>query len=577
MWNCLFGIIDMSISLKITNKKYIIDRYYSILTEKLKNNIYHFLLPICLLFLSKFNEKYYLQPHTGTLLPLYFIKVVLFIFGFWLSIKVTHFFWEIKRIKEEYGKIVLDERQKSFISIMLWFLVWYGFWLAVYYPGSYTPDTIDAVRQISYQEINNWFSFLHPLTYLFLYQFYPNLVVIGIAQVFLCSLIFADIISYFYSKFYFNKKLKIILFSFFIIFFSSITSIIYNSFFYMRDIPFSVIDLYFAFYIYKICIDNGKSPLTQYQTIAILGIGVLLALYRGEGWVILLVALIGLLAYGKLNLKLFSQLLVFSFVSLFTLNILLPSLLKFHFSNEDEYKLTLVAYPLGFILREGENYTSSNHEEDKQILSKIIDVEGIQKYTDCYSILFFQHEGQFWNRKASKKDWQQFFNRTLKIFKENPNLFLAARTASFISQLSTYDQWVEKDIDGARYDLTANACIKTGDQDKWCTGVIFNILKIFPRCSSNDGVCGYFPLMILEKFNFNWHWNSVFSLLAATLVLLLYKYLPVSAIASSIILSRIPILFLTAPCAFFRYIYSLYLFGLFISFFVVLELIKKRI
>ena len=103
---------------------------------------------------------------------------------------------------------------------------------------------------------------------------------------------------------------------------------------------------------------------------------------------------------------------------------------------------------------------------------------------------------------------------------------------------------------------------------------MLGILKRLPQCDANKDACGYAPLMILEKFNFQWHWNSVFAFLASILTLCLYKYLPISAIAASIILSRIPLVFLTAPYTFFRYVYSLYLFGLFILLFVILEIMR---
>jgi hypothetical protein len=551
------------------------------LFDLLKGHLYHFLLPIGFLILSHFNEKFYLQPDCDTYLPLYFIKVVLFVFGFWLSNVIQNTFSKIQTMRKEYGKIILTTRQKSFIILMSWFLIWYGFWLIIYYPGSYTPDTLDAIRQISYMKINDWFSFLHPLTYLFLYQFYPDIISIGIAQIFLCSVVFADIISFSYAHFKIRNDLKLLLFGCFVIFISTISSVVYYNFFYMRDIPSSIIHLYFAFYIFKICMETGKSPLTRHQAISLLGIGLFLSLYRGEGWIIMLVALVSLFFYGKVSLKSFSKLFLFFCVSLFLLNNSLPNLLKVHFTSKEEYNLTLVAYPLGFILREGKNYISSDYEKDKEILSKVIDIEGIQKHTNSYEITAFQHEGNYWKRDASKEDWQEFYKRTLKIFVENPHLFLAARTANFMSQLFIFDKRAEKTNDTGRFDLTAEECIKHKQENKWCNlycdDIMLGILKMLPQCDSSKEACGYSPLMIIEKFNFQWHWNSLFALLASIFVLCLYKYLPVSAVAASIILSRIPLVFLTAPYAFFRYVYSLYLFGLFILLFVILEVYEKKL
>ena len=210
----------------------------------------------------------------------------------------------------------------------------------------------------------------------------------------------------------------------------------------------------------------------------------------------------------------------------------------------------------------------------------MIDIEGIQKHTNSYEITVFQHEGNYWNRSASEEDWKQFYKRTSKIFMDNPHLFLAARTANFISQLYIFDKRAEKINDTGRFDLTVKECVEHKKENKWCSlycdDIMLGILKMLPQCDSSEKACGYAPLMILEEFNFQWHWNSVFALLASIFVLCLYKYLPVSAIAASIILSRIPLVFLTAPYAFFRYVYSLYLFGLFVLLFVALEIMQKK-
>jgi hypothetical protein len=122
--------------------------------------------------------------------------------------------------------------------------------------------------------------------------------------------------------------------------------------------------------------------------------------------------------------------------------------------------------------------------------------------------------------------------------------------------------------------------------------LMFNMLETIPVCTKDNGVCGYISLQQLvrqqilqlkqmegritdlfklDHFDFDWHWNSATALLLSILILFLYKYLPITAISSAVILSRIPLVFLTAPCAFFRYVFSLYMFGIFVLFFAGLE------
>ena len=549
----------------------------------IKNNIQHLFLPVFLLFLSKFNEKYYLYSDHGSLVPLYMVRILLFFFGIWASIFIESLIGKYRELKQKNKKIDFNEKQKSFFLIFIWFLIWYGFWFIIYYPGSYTTDTLEVIEQFSYMKITDWFSYLHPLLYLFLYQFYPKLIIIGISQILLCSFVYADIISYFYSRFIFKPIWKISMFSLFVALFSSITSITYYTFFYMRDIPYGILHLYLAFYLFKICLDEGTRKLSKKQLIVVFGLSMVLSIYRGEGWIVLVTILFCLLLYGKFTLKFFAKISVFSLCVFFVLNFLVPTFLNVQPTRKNYYNLNLVAYPLGFILREGEHYISTNYKKDEEILSKVIDVKEIQKYTNCYGILQYQPGSKYWkgHRQVTDEEWVDFYKRTYKIFIENPHLFLAARVANFVSHLFVFKDRGERINDKGRFWLNYNECnnniltfpkLHPGfvfeSKPRWCNKI--------PLCYKNNGVCGYTNFMILDKYSMEWHWNSTIALLLAILVLCLYKYMPVSAIASAVILCRIPLVFLTSPFAFFRYIFSLYLFGVFVVLFVVLELTKEK-
>jgi hypothetical protein len=238
----------------------------------------------------------------------------------------------------------------------------------------------------------------------------------------------------------------------------------------MRDIPFGVLHLYLAFYLFKICIETGNIEISRKQLIIIFILGLLLAIYRGEGWIILLTALFALYIYGKFNTKLFIKSIICALIAFPVLDSFLPKLLNVSSVTKNTYKLTLVAYPLGFILREGnykatglrftepegKNYMSSDYDEDKRILSKVINIKAIQDNTNSYDIMDFQHEGNYWNRDATDEDWKEFYNRTYKIFWDNPHLFLAARTANFVSQLFIPKNRAERTNDIGRFPLTYN-------------------------------------------------------------------------------------------------------------------------
>lgn len=536
--------------------------------------LFRLVIPIFLLFLAHFNEQFYLQSEHGSVASLYLVRGVLFALGLWLSFRLEQV---LNNYKVE-GKLVLNQTQKAFSGIFVWFVFWYGAWLIIYYPGSYTTDTLDAIKQISYLQLHDWFSIFHPLTYLFLYQILPHMAVIGIAQILLVSFVFADILSYCYTKFDFNPHLKYLTLLLVIGILSSITSIIYYTFFYMRDIPFSFLHLYLAFYVFRACLEQEK--LTQKQLAVVAVLGLILSIFRGEGWVILLTTFFAIFLCKKINVKTFLKSSVISLLVFLTLNTSLPRLLDVKVMNKYHYMLTLTSYPLGFILREGDKYITSNREEDKRILSKMINIEAVQKNTDAYDIQVFQHIGDDWKREAGDAEWDAYYKRVFKIFIENPHYFLAARVANFVSQLFAFEGMVEHTNDTGRVELTYKECTENKENNLWCKlccdSKMLTILKTaVPSCDSDNGVCGKPRLMRLEQMKFNWHWNSVWAFIVSVLVLLLYKFIPISAAASAVILSRIPLIFLTAPCAFVRYVYSLYLFGLFIGFFILLEIYQR--
>ena len=387
----------------------------------------------------------------------------------------------------------------------------------------------------------------------------------GVAQILLISFILADVISYLFSKFTINSKIKVISLIIFVLFISFNTSIIYYTFFYMRDIPYSFLHFYFAFYVFKLCIENKGKIITNYSLSIIVALGIVLALYRGEGFIILLVTLLALFLYKKYHSMTFIKLLIIVSLMFYVLNWCLPKFLNVYSTNKNYYKLTLIAYPLGFILGHEKEYISDNHQEDIDILSKVVDIKGIKQNTNCYDIEIFQLRKGQWNRNASNDEWDAFYNRVYKIFFNNIHLFLSARTANFFAQTIAFKGKAERTNDIARDDIY-HATV-TANQ--------LNLKKILqleiPSCIENNKKCGINSMMLLEKFSFNWHWNSVIALILSVGVLFLYIYVPISAIAASIILSRIPLVFLTAPYAFVRYVYSLYLFGLFILLFVAVE------
>lgn len=530
----------------------------------IRNNYPHIFVPAMLLFLSKNNEQFWLNPdHNPNLLPLYFVRLLLILCGFFLS-KRVHLFY--KFIKKEGGISKIKRETKVFLVIFGWFTLWYGFWLFIYYPGSYTSDTTSVLQQISKMRLDNWFSYIQPLLNLFLYQILPHLLVLGIFQVLLCSFVFSKIFSYFLFKINLNNKVKLPIFIVFLAFFSYIPSITAYTFFYSRDIPFSVLQLYLAFICFKAFIESNK-PLSFAQILEILFLSVLLALYRSDGIAVLAVVLITFILFRKNIPYSIVKIIPLTLVVFFISNQLVPKVLGVKDTYGLNYTLTLVAFPLGYVV--SNDYISNNYQKDEEIINTITTLGNLESYTSCYGVHDFMYSENKWNTKATKEQFDVFYKNSYKIFLQNPHLFLAARTCNFIAQVFSPTGRAEQLNDGGRYWINYNNCKDPNNRPVEC--------KMIPLCDDEDGICGYTNVLNLRKISDHWNFNTAFALIISIMCLILYKYLPYTALASAIILSRLPIIFLAAPAIYFRYMFSLYLFGIFILFFIILEIQYKKL
>ena len=398
-----------------------------------KVNCAHLLLPLLLLLLSLYNERFWLnEAHGPDLSPLYLIRILLVLSGFFLSKKIYQLYLSSRG--KPFAWHSCNKKQKYFLIIFLWLTIWYGFWLFIHYPGSYTSDTAETLRQITSMEINNWFSYLHPLLYLYLYQIYPHLLIVGIFQVGLFSLIFADMTSYLFTKIKMRKEcLRVLLCVVFVLFFSSIASITAYTFFYSRDVVFSVLQLYLAFYCFKVFLESRDKILRKNQIFFMIALSMFLSLYRIDAISSMIVVLSCLLLFRKVSVAYFGKMTIIASLVFLLLNNVLPEVLKVQDFLKKDYKLTLVAYPLGFITsHEAGVYLSNDYKRDEEIINTITSIENLKNHTSCYGVNDFMWGDDRWDINATEVEFGQFYKNAYRIFIKNPHLFLAARTCNFV-------------------------------------------------------------------------------------------------------------------------------------------------
>ena len=515
--------------------------YFSLLKSKI--NLVALFLSIALLVVSFLNQYKYLLPGAVNLSNIYLAKIVFFLIVF-------------KGFKVLVNKIIIiknygfSKKDKFAFLIFLWFVTWFSFWLYGQYPGFLFSDSLVVIRQMQELNFTNWFSALHPFVHLLLFQFIPHPIAIPIFQLLLTSFAFTYSLTLLYN-FYPSKW--ILFLSICILSFSA--PIIGLTLFYTRDTIFGIIHFLLAIVIFKLFLTKKKIDFKQTLWISLLTL--FLALYRGEGFIVLIFVCLCFYFLYKNRLKKFIITVLSLLILFFSLNSALPLILKA--KSDGNYKLTLILNPLGYFVQN--NYYTQSPQRDKEIISNVLDYEKVKQLSTPYEIPVYWAGGWYWQK--TNDDFRKLYNLYNRILLENIPLFLANRIQTFLAssgfteQGLTYEDWLgnERLPESMEVSKQFNLYFKPSEKLHEIQKNILLKTKIY-----NGFLNGK-----------NLFWNFMPHLTLILIIFLLYKWIPYTALASGLILCRVPILFLINPASQFKYYYSVYLFGSIVLFLAIVE------
>ena len=216
----------------------------------------------------------------------------------------------------------------------------------------------------------------------------------------------------------------------------------------------------------------------------------------------------------------------------------------------NDYKVTAYINPLSAIFHK--KGIGAIDPSDVSTIHKVLDTDKLVKHYNPLDIDPF-HQGAF-NYKTSEQEWADFTKVSHKLFIENYEMFLDSRISLFKSMLNI-DQRILVISDEFRSENSR-------------VGEFYEKLNLTPPAFQLSYVGQKYYQQLNEfigKRSFLWmFFNSLLTPLIYLLLvcLLAYKFKSIYIFAI-LILSRLPIMFLLAPAAYYKYLYSLELFFIF--------------
>jgi hypothetical protein len=212
-------------------------------------------------------------------------------------------------------------------------------------------------------------------------------------------------------------------------------------------------------------------------------------------------------------------------------------------SRGDQYPITLVLNPLGHLLQQG--YRPHVPGKDERVLGRVIDVDAAREVSLARNIPVF-YQGH-WYPKSTPEQRRAFRDRALRLFAENPGLFLESRWRTFAIAAGLQEgrtaTYYPREVSRAKFPWAMPAT-------SWFPAAERRLLGVVDASLEFDGVA------LRGKFL---HWNLIPALIACLAILLLWTFVPATATVAAAVLLRTAVVFIAAPASFFQYHWALHL------------------
>lgn len=436
--------------------------------------------------------------------------------------------------------------------VFAFWTVYGGLWLLAMWPGLVMTDTHAQVVYIQSGTVWDWFSYLHSVLNMMVFDVVPHVAAFGPLQV----LGMAGLMA-FASAVLLEVRHNIPALAAMNAIAALSAPVVVNTLLYSRDTPYTLGLVALALYLGRsLVLKRRISP----QGVAGVALATgFLAAYRGDGVALLVVVPLVLLLVLRPSRGAIVRGAGAFAASVLLFFVVLPHLVFDVYSDPHRYELSLKINPLGAVLQS--NFYSQNKDEDLRQLGRVIDVEGVKELSEPSEITPFWLNK--WNPEASEDDWKAFNQTADRLLRENAWTVFANRIETFGAatglapgQFATAPLYRANRFSyvGIEEGIKADAPFP-GLYDKGAT--IISRTKAFTGAISTHSAI---------------HWNFLPWMFVLLVALALWRRLPLEAVVAAVLLSRVPLIFIAAPAAQFKYYYSVHLGGI-----VVLGLMLARV
>ncbi|MCP4349670.1 MAG: hypothetical protein GY795_29675 [Desulfobacterales bacterium] len=507
---------------------------------------------------------------------LFFVQLFsAFLFG-WLFYEASLLYEKFsgQTFSSKIKDLFFHEKRPVFWSMFLLSSGVYSLWLMGQWPGYMTIDSFSTWLQAK----TLVFGGLHPIVYsiytLALMQIADSPATVAVFQILAASAL-GSYIFYFCVK----KGVPFILvFLFFSAFTLSVPNNVYNITLW-KDIPFSMLVIFWGFYIFYLGFEKKHGNPLEFslkKLIVLSSLLVLTSTIRHNGIIYLAFIPLLLLALRLMPLKTWAYFILSAFILFVAVKTTTTFLDK---SRPGEAKkfftFSCGLNPIAAILSK-DWYLSEDHNKDREIIEKLVKIEDLKKsynprtaLSACSTVympiseeneekrlkLYYSFSTQ--KNPLSKEDSDKIQAMYYRIALANLPVFLADRTLMFFSALGPNAIMLHGN--SLEYRSVIENVYKNPGLRKLAyspkSGFLEKIIKkVIGSAHTYNGLTGQRFIM----------WNAYLPFILFLTVLFLYKWVPLSALYSCVIMLQVPFLFILLPESDFRYTYFIYSGGFFI-------------
>ncbi len=492
------------------------------------------------------------------------VKIMFFIVAF-LFIRCIFYFVSHK-------KYLIPFVRRWFFYSALCFLI-LGILFVVMYPGHWVWDEFNVLDQVKHYEPDSWQSIITNIYYTLCLYIYPTAASIVFIQILVISIVIGYTLSV-VRKYIQNRWLILIVCAFFL---SPVLLI--NDFYPLRLTLYS----YLLLALFVLIIDSYIDKKTRANKGLFILSAALIALvcfWRTEG--IIYIILLPLVAYrfGVIQAILKRRVWGYAYICIALLMLLGVYGLTNHYSNK-QYSLTAVINPLSTMLQSPLSGDSLDTNLEK--IDKVLDISLLR------SMPSYAEVPSYWSGVV-RPDYQNhlsgFYTAYLSVVKDNPGIFLSARTKTFLAtnsldsntfnptfmSLLSYTSFPHGGKTIEYKNSTLNSAVT---QNFYQSNINSYPLNIDLKYSMSHF------LLMLDSSNrvsivgkFVWSVIPIIVLLLILLIVLVIKRVWVLAIVCYLLLLHAALVFLSAPAMYFMYYIPIYLCGGVLLSVVLIHLIK---